>query len=180
MGKWLIVLPMLFATAAVAAPVWTWVDAQGGRHFSDRPVPGAQEIQVEGAQGFSAPAPAPRQGPPATAQETEGPPGRPYGTFEIVSPVQQETLWNIGATLPVRIDVQPTLQAGHRLDVYLDGTRVLVGQTSPEFTLAEVFRGVHVLEAVIIDSNGRELARTQPVTITVQQTSVLNPNNPNN
>jgi hypothetical protein len=76
--------------------------------------------------------------------------------------------------------VQPTLQAGHRLDVYLDGTRVLVGQTSPEFTLAEVFRGVHVLEAVIIDSNGRELARTQPVTITVQQTSVLNPNNPNN
>ncbi|HEY5568069.1 MAG TPA: DUF4124 domain-containing protein, partial [Gammaproteobacteria bacterium] len=54
MGKWLIVLPMLYAAALAAAPAWTWVDENGQRHFSDRPVEGAEQIELAGAQGFSA------------------------------------------------------------------------------------------------------------------------------
>lgn len=182
MGKWLIVLPLLFATAVAAAPVWTWVDAEGRRHFSDRPVPGAQEIQVEGAQGFSPSAPGRAEPRARVAQDAaaEPPAAQVYRRFDIVSPAHQETLWNIGAMLPVQVDLEPALQAGHRFDVYLDGSEVLTGLTAPQFTIPDVFRGLHTLQVAIADANGRELLRTQPVTLMVQQTSVLNPNNPNN
>jgi len=178
MGKWLIVLSMLFATAAAAAPVWTWLDENGQRHFSDRPVEGAEQIEVQGAQGFSrsAPAPAARPAPGAAAAEQ---PTQPYRAFEIASPLHQETLWNIGAVLDVRVDVAPGLQPGHRLDAYLDGERVIVGSTTPQFSIPDVFRGLHTLQAVIMDSSGREVLRSREITIMVQQTSLLNPNNPN-
>jgi hypothetical protein len=38
-----------------------------------------------------------------------------------------------------------------------------------------VFRGVHTLVAVVIDSSGREIVRSSPTTFIVQQTSIANP-----
>jgi Domain of unknown function (DUF4124) len=177
MSKWLIVLPMLYATALAAAPAWTWVDENGQRHFSDRPVEGAEQIELAGAQGFS-PTPLRVQERAASAESNAAPAQSDVGytTFDIVSPAHQETLWNIGAVLPVRLAIEPGLQAGHRLDAYLDGARIIIGSTSPQFSVPNVFRGLHTLQAAITDSSGREVLRTQPVTIMVQQTSVQAPN----
>ena len=57
MRKWLILLSALSGTAASAAPAWTWVDAEGTRHYSDRPVPGAEQVDLAGAQAFGSRAP---------------------------------------------------------------------------------------------------------------------------
>ena len=51
MHKWLILLSLLWSTA-IAEPAYTWVDENGQVHYSDRPVPGATEIELRGAQGF--------------------------------------------------------------------------------------------------------------------------------
>lgn len=183
MGKWLIVLPMLWASAAAAAPAWTWVDADGRRHYSDRPVPGAEQIELAGAQGFSLPPAAQPSEPRAAARaETstgEAPAVARYTAFDIVSPAHQETLWNIGGELAVAVRIEPGLEAGHRIDAILDGQRVIIGSARPELTVPDVFRGVHTLQAVIMDASGREVLRTVAITIMVQQTSLLNPNNPN-
>ncbi|HLF09843.1 MAG TPA: DUF4124 domain-containing protein [Gammaproteobacteria bacterium] len=177
MRKWLILMSLLSVASASAAPAWRWVDSEGQVHYSDRPVPGAREIDLPGAEGFSAPQRATQ--PPSQNTPTE--PQRPaanYRTFNIVSPVQQETLWNIGGNLTVRVELAPGLQAGHRLDVFLDGQRTNLNAGSLELTVPNVFRGIHSVQAVIIDASGQEVLRSLSVPFMVQQTSIQNPNSP--
>ena len=99
-----------------------------------------------------------------------------YQAIDIVSPADQETLWNIGTMLNVQVRFQPALQPGHRYDLVLDGQRRNVNTTSQRVTLPDVFRGTHTLQVVVIDSAGAELMRSPSRTFHVQQTSVQNPN----
>jgi hypothetical protein len=172
MRKWLILLSALIAAAASAAPAWTWVDASGTVHYSDRPVPGARQIELSGAQGFGSQGT--RGSLSAGAQGTTS--GGPYQSVEVVSPADQETLWNIGGVLPVQVRFQPALQSSHRYDLLLDGERRNLNTTSTRASLPDVFRGTHTLQVVVLDSAGAEVSRSPPRTFFVQQTSVLNPN----
>ena len=174
MRKWLILLSALSGTAASAAPAWTWVDAEGTRHYSDRPVPGAEQVELLGAQGFGA---THARAPRAAAQgTTAGAPGAPYQSIEVVSPAEQETLWNIGTNLPVQVRFQPALQPGHRYDLLFDGQRRNVNTATPRVTLPDVYRGEHTLQVVVIDADGTEVMRSPSRVFFVQQTSTLNPN----
>lgn len=176
MRKWLILLSALAGTTASAAPAWTWVDENGTVHFSDRPVPGARQVELSGAQrlGSQVPTPTPRVVMPADA------PRAFYESIEIVSPAEQETLWNIGAMLDVQVSFEPALQPGHRYDLVFDGQRRNLTTTSSSVALADVFRGQHTLQVVVVDTAGRELTRSPPRTFYVQQTSALNPNSRTN
>jgi len=71
---------------------------------------------------------------------------------------------------------QPALQTGHRYDLLLDGQRRNVNTSNARVTLPDVFRGEHSLQVVVIDSAGKELARSPARVFFVQQTSTLNPN----
>ena len=176
MRKWLILLSALSGTAASAAPAWTWVDAEGTRHYSDRPVPGAQQVELAGAQAFGTGARAPRGSGAAAQGGTAGAPGAPYQSIEIASPAEQETLWNIGTNLPVQVRFQPALQPGHRYDLLFDGQRRNVNTANARVTLSDVFRGEHSLQVVVLDSAGMEVMRSPARVFFVQQTSTLNPN----
>src|SRR5215470_8810455 len=100
MRKCLILLLAFTATSVSGAPAWTWVDANGQVHYSDTPVPGAKRIELSSAQSFgSAPQrPATADTRPGAAQDKTGAAAQRYRTFNIVSPKQQETLWNVGGT----------------------------------------------------------------------------------
>ena len=176
MRKWLILLSALSGTAASAAPAWTWVDAEGTRHYSDRPVPGAQQVELAGAQPIGSPTRAPRASGATGQGGAAGVPGAAYQSIEVASPAEQETLWNIGTNLPVQVRFQPALQPGHRYDLLLDGQRRNVNTANARVTLSDVFRGEHSLQVVVIDSAGTEVMRSPPRVFFVQQTSTLNPN----
>jgi hypothetical protein len=173
MRKWLILLSAFIGTTASSAPAWTWVDANGQTHFSDRPVDGARQVELSGAQGFGAPSAA-RATRSASAQQT---PGTPY-QIDIVSPAEQETLWNIGTQLSVQIRLQPQLQPGHRYDLALDGQRLNLNTSNARLTLSDVYRGTHTLQVIVIDAAGAEVMRSASRTFFVQQTSTQNPNSP--
>ena len=189
MYRCLILLPILASTAISAAPAWTWVDASGRRHFSDRPVEGATLIELPGSDVPAAPpAPASAAAPtPATdsaAPQTEvalvtGQTAATtrYQRFEIVSPADAETVWNTGGVLSVQLTTDPPLQTGHSIDIIVDGSRRELRSTSLELNVPDVYRGQHTIQALILSATGRELARSDTVTIMMQQTSVLNPNN---
>jgi Domain of unknown function (DUF4124) len=172
MRKWLILLSALSGTAASAAPAWTWVDADGTVHYSDRPVPGARQVELSGAQGFGTA----RTTAPRATGEAASTSAAPYQRIEILSPADQETLWNIGSVLPVQVSFQPALQPGHRYDISLDGQRRNVNTVSSRITLPDVFRGTHTLQVVVLDASGSELRRSETRTFFVQQTSTQNPN----
>jgi hypothetical protein len=174
MRKWLILLFVLPATAS-GAPAWTWVDANGQVHFSDRPVPGARQVELAAAQGFGVAMSGPRASR-TDAQDQAAPPL--YQSIEIVSPSDQQTLFNIGGTLDVAVQFRPALQPGHRFDIAYDGRRQNFNTASPRVTLSDVFRGAHTLQVVVIDSAGVEVMRSGVRNFFVQQTSIQNPNNP--
>ncbi|HUQ53904.1 MAG TPA: DUF4124 domain-containing protein [Gammaproteobacteria bacterium] len=176
MRKWLILLSAFSATAVNGAPAWTWTDASGTVHFSDRPVEGARRVELSGAQGFGS-AGAVRSAPRTTASDEQA--GSLYQAIDIVSPADQETLWNVGGVLNVQVRFQPALQAGHRFDLAFDGQRRNVNTTTTRVALPDIVRGSHTLQVVVIDAAGAEVTRSAPRTFFVQQTSVLNPNSAN-
>jgi hypothetical protein len=183
MRKCLILLFALTTSSVHAAPAWRWVDANGQVHYSDTPVPGATQIELSGAQTFGGSA---RQPPPgannatgqAAPQRSTGAAQR-YRTFNIVSPTQQETLWNVGTVVNVQIELDPLLQPGHMIDLIVDGQRRNLNSTGTDFGLEDMYRGVHTVQAVIVDQGGAEVLRSQPTTFMIQQSSIQNPNNPN-
>jgi len=173
-----IVLFATLAAGAAQAQAYRWVDEDGVVHYSDRPQQGAEQIQLphEGRR----PTPAARQTaslaqPGTTPAGDEQQPSGPfkYDSIEISAPAPEETLWNLEGTLNVSIRVTPALRPEDQMRIYFDGEPRMVSGTS--FQIQEVFRGVHNIQAEVVDSTGRVMARSLPNRFYVQQTSIARP-----
>ncbi len=162
----------IFGAAVATADVWRWVDDDGVVHFSDTPVEGAERIDVSessrttGARVFTPPPRVTADGEPAPEAEEEF----RYESLTVVSPAAEETLWNIEGLLSVSLAVSPGLQTGHQVRVYFNGQPRMVNSTS--FTLDEVWRGVHNIQAEVLDETGKLMIRSQPNRFYVQQTTI--------
>lgn len=174
----LLLIAGLLAAFAGYADVYRWVDENGQVHFSDRPREGAERVELQEPQTFSAPA---SRRPPRTPDNSSADQAPfSYETLAITSPGQEETLWNIEGQLDVSMRLSPRLQRGHELRLYLDGQQVEQLQAgSTRVRLTDVYRGNHSLRAEVVDAGGRTLIQSEPVNFFVRQTSVQNPNNPN-
>ena len=170
----LVLLGLFAAPIAMAGEAYVWTDDEGVVHYSDRPQPGAKRIELAEPNSGRSPAPssfeaAPDEGETAETPEDTGP--FQYESFEVASPVAEETLWNIEGALNVSLALSPALQPGHQVRVYFDGTPQIVSGTS--FQLQEVWRGVHNLQAEVLDETGKMLIRTRPSRFYVQQSTVF-------
>lgn len=169
----------LIVAAVASADVYRWVDENGNVNYSDRPHEGAETVTLPSAQTFKAPITR-RRRPASASAETDAQTVFEYQLVEIVRPVQEEVVWNSGGKIDVAVRVAPELQSGHRLALFLDGERVdALTSDATEITLTEVLRGEHELRAEVRGGSGIKLIESRPVNFTVQQTSQLNPNNPN-
>ncbi|MGI9330224.1 MAG: DUF4124 domain-containing protein [Gammaproteobacteria bacterium] len=172
---------LLTGMALANTEVFRWVDEDGVVHFSDLPQEGAEKVDLPDAQTFSAPQVQPRASRRSTTTAGTDEAAFRYEEFEFVNPGQEEVLWNIEGQLDVSMRLQPRLQTGHQVSLYLDDEAVPdMRRNRLQVTLTELGRGVHVLRAEIRDVTGQVLIKTQPRTFSVQQTSILNPNNPAN
>lgn len=151
------------------AEAYRWVDEDGVVHYSDRPHPGAEQVELKDTNTFSSPRRA-----AATTGEEQQPAEEAaefrYESIDIVSPLSEETLWNIEGTLSVQLALTPALQRGHQLRVYFDGQPQTVTGTS--FRIQEVWRGAHNLQAEVIDGTGALMIRSEPRRFYVQQSTV--------
>ena len=164
----ILVLLGLLAAAAATAEVWRWIDDDGVVHFSDTPRAGAELVDVSessrstGARIYRDAAPSNSDdAATATAQAFK------YESLSISSPGAEETLWNIEGTLSVSLSLSPGLQTGHQVRVYFNGEPRMVNSTS--FTLDEVHRGVHNIQAEVLDATGRLMIRSTSNRFYVQQ-----------
>ena len=162
-----VLLGIVLAPVTVADEAYVWTDENGVVNFSDRPTPGAQRIELaEPNRSRSLATPA---DPADTADTSDLVPFR-YESFEVASPGAEETLWNIEGVLNVSLNLTPALQPGHQVRVYFNGDPRIVSATS--FQLQEVWRGVHNLQAEVLDENGRMLIRSRTNRFYVQQSTV--------
>ena len=161
----------LLAAAGALAEAYTWTDESGVVHYSDRPQPGATVVELDTASGRRQRTTRPTSPASSNDANADAAQAVQYETLEIASPAPEETLWNIGGTLNVTLALTPALQPGHQVRVYFDGTPRTVQSAS--FQLEDVHRGVHNLQAEVIDETGKLMIRSLPNRFYVQQNSVL-------
>lgn len=166
------VLVGLLATAQVFAQAYKWVDEEGVTHYSDRPKEGAQVVELSeytrdtGARLYA-------NTVPTTGDDdapAEATPFR-YESLAVSSPGAEETLWNIEGVLNVSLALSPGLQDGHQVRVYFDGQPRMVNGAN--FQIEEVWRGVHNIQAEVIDETGKLMIRSQTNRFYVQQNTVI-------
>jgi hypothetical protein len=171
-------LPLLLLAVTASAETWRWVDEDGVVNFSDQPRPGAERVELQGLSTFSPPEWTAQPDEPAgpAAPDAEG--LEWYSRLAILSPVNEETIWNNQGNLDVALTVEPRMRQGDRINLYLDGEPVNgLPPNATRFTINRVFRGGHTLRATVVDRNGAELFSSDTLQFYVRQTSLLNPQN---
>ncbi|NAT26034.1 penicillin-binding protein [Pseudomonas syringae pv. actinidifoliorum] len=151
---WLVLLMALPA----AADVYTYIDAQGNRVFTDQPHKNAKRVDIPPSNNMT--------GTPPT-KTLKAHPAKPavqpmfhYQLLRILVPEPDATLVNPSGDLIVTVTSEPVLQAGHSYRLLLDGVAVGEAGRSPVFPLSNVDRGTHQLSVEIFDELGRVLEKT--------------------
>ncbi len=160
MRKGLILVLLAVWSFAADAAIYTWVDEDGEVHYSDRPHPGAQQLEVSTTLSVD-PSWIPDQ---TLLDEAKRGLAGSYQSFSILEPQDKETIRTNERLVVVRIILEPALQAGHQIRYYLDGVRVGDERlTSTYFTIRGVERGPHSLRAELLDDKGQKIAETDQV-----------------
>jgi len=143
-----------------AAEVFTYVDAQGNRVYTDRPGSGGAK-RVPLATSNRMPAKTGGDAAPVIAgKKTETKPLFHYDMLRILVPEPDATVRNNAGELIVSVTSEPGLQRGHRYRLLLDGQPTAEPGPSPVFALNNIDRGSHNLSVEILDEQGRTVERT--------------------
>ena len=169
--RYLPCLILFVATPLLAANVWKWRDANGEMHFSDQPVPGAEQVSIQSSSTYTAPVTAASSSASSSSKSAAA---VSYTNVEIWKPSAEMTVANTAGIVNVSVRVEPELAKDHHLALYLDG-RLVPGYPPQglEYELSEVERGAHTLTLAVLDTKGRQITLSAPVQFYVQQPSVL-------
>jgi len=162
---------LLLGSFALADGAYKWVDEDGVVHYSDVPAEGAEIVNIsEYSRTTGARISTPSSRTSSDAEPSEQVPFR-YESLAVAAPGPEETLWNIEGVLNVSLALTPGLQQGHQVRVYFDGEQRAVSGSS--FQIEDVFRGVHNIQAEVVDETGKLMIRSKPNRFYVQQNTVI-------
>jgi hypothetical protein len=167
---------VLSGGSALATTLYRWVDAQGVVHYSDTPQPGAQKMEIQGAQTYKAP-PAPRTTPTTSTQSQGASDGSGSSSYQcaIAAPGPEQSFSNPDS-VEVDVSVAPALTGGDRWLVTVDGTPVPVSP-SGQGQVQSPERGSHIVNLTVQSADGKT-ACTASVSFNVQRPSLLSPQSP--
>ena len=169
----ILVLFLVFVCATANAQVFRRVGPDGQVYFSDRPGPDAEHIEVTPARAVTLPA-APEATPAAeqegdAAAEAETEISAAYSLFTITSPARDQAIRANDGNVTVHLMLQPGLRTGHTIALLIDGedgrNTSIAGDMSIE--LSNLSRGLHTIDAAVVDAGGNELIRTEPVSFNI-------------
>lgn len=147
---------MLFALPTLAQ-VYTYIDAEGNRVFTDQPTSSqAERVELAPSNSMSAT-------PSASTAPAFAPPPEPslrYSVLRILVPQPDATIRDSAGNLIVSVNSEPKLFAQHRYRLIMDGQQVGEAGSSPVFPLENIDRGTHQLAVEVIDEQDRIIERT--------------------
>lgn len=170
---------LLLITQVVSAQVYTYIDAEGNRVFTDKPRSSNAErvmLAPSNSAQMSQPQPTVRMAPPPAVSK----PTVHYQLLRILVPEPDASIHNGSGDMIVTLNSEPGLLPGHSYRLLLNGEPQGETSRSPVFSLQHVDRGTHQLVAEIIDSAGLIVERTpaQPFhmhRMTLAQKRKINP-----
>ncbi len=171
MQRFSVICLILCLSALSAADVYRWVDEEGNVVYSDRPIPGAEQLKSISVQTISlppVPAPAAQAAPPLAQPKR-------YLSFAIIQPSDDQAIRDNAGNISVSVLVEPSLynELGHKLQLYLDGAPWGEAGGTVEYTLPNLDRGTHQLKAQVLDGDGAVVATTDAVTFHLLRQSIL-------
>ena len=165
---------MLVASASVsAATVYKWVDDNGVTHYSDQPHPGAQKLDISGAQTYESQDAAVAAPPATTARPAAAGPA----TCAIDSPASGQVLIDT-YSLTGHVSLGRPAD-GEQPMLRLDGQDIsaLLGADGG-FTVSQIDRGDHTLTLQVNNAQGDVSCQASAVTFSIRQRSVIPPSAP--
>lgn len=168
MVRALSLLFLLFATLA-SAEIYRWVDKDGVVHFSDRPQPDAETVEVQPPSVLQAPSSRPRSTVSAD-DDGDADIGEGYRVIRITSPSADQTFHQGSPTITATVELEPALQtrAGHLLRILVDGKPISPPAAVTSLPLPAPARGSHSIVAEVVKGEQR-VAASPAVTIHMQQ-----------
>lgn len=174
----------LIALAGLAhAQIYKWTDDQGNTIYSDQPHPDSSQVELPPTNTLETNVPqmpASQAGSSSQGSDRQGQLSSGYNTLQITSPGDDEAVRANDGNVTLVINTEPPLSPGHILRASVDGQlrQEAVagnGQSTQRLTLSELDRGSHDIVAVVTNTRGEEVDRSQGITVHVQRTSVLQP-----
>jgi hypothetical protein len=158
MSRWVLALCLSLVSLPAMTQVYTYVDAQGNRVFTDQPRPGnAKKVQLPPGNRMSTPPAAATAAPTSEAQPK---PLFHYEMLRLLIPEPDATIRSTAGELIVTATSEPGLKKGHRYRLLLDGQPTGEPGPSPVFALSNIDRGTHQLAVEILDEQDRIVERT--------------------
>ncbi|HEX7382230.1 MAG TPA: DUF4124 domain-containing protein [Nevskiaceae bacterium] len=161
---------LLCGVATVHAQVYSWTDAQGVTHFSDRPhTKGAQPVQLPPLQLTNDGAALKALAAQREAQAPITPLRPPVAAApRIVQPAESQSIFGSGDLLPVTVD--GTLGPDQGFIYFLDGKAQNTAPTqASSMIFTDVWRGEHTVDVAIADDDGEIVSRSEAVTLYMKQ-----------
>ncbi|MDF2642995.1 MAG: hypothetical protein K0R45_2268, partial [Pseudomonas sp.] len=140
------------------ADVYTYIDANGNRVFTDQPRKNAKRVDIAPSNSMTG-------APPArTVKSSPAAPSAPpvvhYRLLRVLVPEPDTAISSPSGDLIVTVTSDPPLQAGHLYRLLLDGQPIGEPSRSPVFPLHNIDRGTHQVSVEIFDAWGRVLEKT--------------------
>ena len=162
------------AASAVQATTYVRVEKDGSKTYSDRPIPGGEPVEIQPAQGYPSPPPAPT--PHSAQQSPEQQRVLDAANFQYtcaLTPRADETFQN-PETVTLAVQLTPGLRPGDLVNFTLDGATVPNEQNLTSTQLQYPDRGAHTAAVKITDRSGRSICNTS-TTFHVQRAGTNSP-----
>ena len=169
---------LIFVASAAYADIYRSVDNQGNVTFTDEPDTKAELIELEELPTYEA-LPIPVIAPlddASASDETDEMVKKPKYNVSIVSPEQNQSIWEGGGSFTASVSIQPELNE-KRADLVqfkLDGKAVGKPQAGLSYTFSGIERGSHILAVSVVDKNGKVLKTSKSVLFHMHRNSILN------
>ena len=164
--KYLSLITILFlASSANAHQLYRHVGPNGEVYFTDQPSPDSVPVKISPVNVQ------PALPSPVTSPETEKPEATPasYKYFNILSPTEDQGVRANNGHVIVNLSLQPALKPGHAIKLKMDGEdgKLIKSGESLTIDFFNVSRGLHTIQAFVLDGNGNMLMHAGPVSFHV-------------
>ena len=166
-----LVLAWALSTVPAQAQIYSYIDAEGNRVFTDRPSTGnsaALELKPTNSMPSAPDTLLTRKVRP----EPEETAANIYQTLSISTPTADSTVHNGAGEVWVTLVSEPPLQAGDQYQALLDGQPFGAPSTSLSLLLSPVDRGTHQLQISIIDAQGNSLLQSSSLAFHMRRVSL--------
>ncbi|MCG7496760.1 DUF4124 domain-containing protein [Vibrio sp. Of7-15] len=166
---------LLLSPNAVANKIYTWLDADNVRHFSDSPpaehIP-KDELTMPELPSMTPVAPPAHNASANVMNNDARPASVPLAPQKVTftNITNQQTIRSNQGNITIKAELARKAQIGEQLQLLLNNSPYNAPQTQTQWQLKNIDRGTHTLQIQVVNS-GKVIALSDPMTVHLHRAS---------